>query len=114
MIKVNKNNFRQEVLESPQTVLVNFWAPWCGLCFMLNPILSQIESQCNEHLKIVSINADDNFQLANNYRLKNLPTLILINSGKTIHRFEGFQSREDIYAKINQTIFNSLPKSART
>jgi thioredoxin 1 len=79
---------------------------------MLNPILNRIESQWHEHLKIVSINADNNFQLASDYRLNNLPTLILINSGKVIHRLEGFQSREDIYMTINQAMSKFFPESA--
>ena len=112
MITVNQNNFQQEVLESQQTVLINFWAPWCSLCVMLNPMLNKIESQWSEHLKIVSINADDNFQLANIYRLSNLPTLIVINSGNVIHRLEGFHSREDIYNTINQAMSKLLPESA--
>ena len=112
MIKVNQNNFQQEVLESPQTVLINFWAPWCSLCIMLNPILNQIESQWSEHLKIVSINADDNYQLASIYRLSNLPTLIVFNNGNVVHRLEGFHNREDIYNTIHQTMVKILPESA--
>jgi thioredoxin 1 len=112
MITVNQNNFQEEVLESPQTVLINFWAPWCSLCIMLNPILNKVESQWSEHLKIVSINADDNYQLASFYRLNNLPTLIFLNSGNVIHRLEGFQSREDIYNTIHQAMAQILPESA--
>lgn len=112
MISVNKNTFKQQVLESSQTVLVNFWAPWCGLCLMLNPILMKLESEWEEQLTIASINADQNLQLANDYKLRNLPTLILVHRGEIIHRIEGFHNREDIYQTFNHFLSNLLPKSA--
>ncbi|MGI0479418.1 thioredoxin family protein [Geminocystis sp. CENA526] len=112
MISVTQTTFNQEVLQSSQPVLVNFWAPWCGLCLMLNPILNKIQSEWQEQLKIVSINADQNLSLANSYRLRNLPTLLLINRGEVIHRLEGFHSREDLYNSMNNIMLTLSPKSA--
>ncbi|HIK37188.1 MAG: thioredoxin family protein [Geminocystis sp.] len=112
MTPVNQKNFNQQVLQSSKIVLVNFWAPWCGLCLMLNPILAQIESRWREELKVVSINADENLQLANRHRLRNLPTLILYNRGEIIHRFEGFHSREDLYQTVDQIVSSLVLESA--
>ena len=108
MISVNQFTFRQQVLESSHIVLLNFWAPWCGLCLMLNPILSKLESEWAGKLTIASINADQNLQLANDYKLRNLPTLILLDKGKIIHRLEGFHNREDIYNTFKSIMSHKL------
>ncbi len=112
MILINENEFKTEVLESCQLVLGNFWAPWCGLCLMLNPILQKLESQWQEELKIVSINADQNLKLATTYRLSSLPTLILWDRGSIIHRFEGFNGREELYHTVNNLMISLTVKSA--
>lgn len=112
MISINEKTFRQEVLESSDTVLINFWAPWCGLCIMLNPILNTLESQWQGQLKVININADQNLLLANSYQLRNLPTLILLHRGEIIHRLEGFQTREELYHRMSNIMLDLMPKSA--
>ncbi len=97
MLSVDEISFAQVVLDSPVPVLVNFWAPWCGLCRLVTPILSQVQTQWQGNLQIVNINADNNFRLATTYRLKSLPTLLLFEKGQVIYRLESFQSREDLH-----------------
>ncbi|QLE57893.1 co-chaperone YbbN [Nostoc sp. TCL26-01] len=102
VLSVSERTFTQEVLESPVPVLVNFEAPWCGLCRIIHPLLLQFQSQCGEHIKLVGINADDNFKLSNTYRLKSLPTLLLIENGVVRHRLEGFRGRDDLRLALEE------------
>ncbi|WP_035800607.1 thioredoxin family protein [Crocosphaera chwakensis] len=112
MLSVNNQNFAHVVLESPKPVLVNFWAPWCGLCLLINPFLQKIQKEWDSPLEVVSINADQNFQLANTYRLKNLPTLILFNEGKIIYRIEEIKGRDELIQQLHRIKMNTWPQSA--
>ena len=112
MLSVNNRNFSHVVLESPNPVLVNFWAPWCGLCLLINPFLTKIQREWDGSLDVVSINADQNFQLANTYRLKNLPTLILFHEGRIIHRIEGITGRDELIQQLHRCRVNGVSKSA--
>jgi thioredoxin 1 len=92
---VNQVTFNQEVLNSSIPVLVNFWAPWCGLCHLVTPTVSELQAQWSGELKVVNINADENLFLASTYRLTSLPTLVLFDRGVILHRAEQFSSRDD-------------------
>ncbi len=96
VLSVSERTFTQEVLESPIPVLVNFGAPWCGLCRIIQPLLLQFQAQCGQEIKLVGINADDNFKLSTTYRLKSLPTLLVIEKGVVKQRVEGFSGRDDL------------------
>ena len=101
VLSVNERTFTQEVLKSPIPVLVHFWAPWCGLCRMISPQLIRFQTTWGEKVKIVGINADDNFKLAHTYRLTTLPTLILFADGHILHRLDRFQSRDEISTALD-------------
>jgi thioredoxin 1 len=96
VLSVSERTFTQEVLESQVPVLVNFEASWCGLCRIIHPLLLQFQAQCGNEIKLVTINADQNFKLSNTYRLKTLPTLLLIEKGIVKQRLEGFRGRDDL------------------
>ncbi len=101
MLSVNERNFSQEVLDASTPVLVNFWAPWCGLCHLIVPQLVQFQSDWDGHLKLVGVNADESLKLASTYRLKTLPTLILLERGKVLHRIDCFLGREDLRRSLD-------------
>lgn len=119
VLSVSERTFTQEVLESPIPVLVNFGAPWCGLCRIIHPMLLQFQAQCSDQIKLVGVNADENFKLSITYRLKSLPTLILIENGKSRQRLEGFGGRDDLLQaleeiKLNYTNRPKTDKIAKT
>lgn len=100
LLTVNQATFNQEVLGSSVPVLVNFWAPWCGVCRMVGPMLSELKSTWGEHIKLVSINADENLKLANTYKLTSLPTVILFDQGDLQCRLDYFKNRDDFQAAV--------------
>jgi len=102
VLSVNEQTFTQEVLASPIPVLVHFWAPWCGLCRNIEPLLSQFQSQCGHRIKVVGINADENFKLANSFRLTTLPTLILLEDGHPQRRWDTLRGREELRAELEK------------
>ncbi|MGF1538501.1 MAG: thioredoxin family protein [Elainellaceae cyanobacterium] len=104
--RVNEGTFEEDVLGSRSPVLVHFLAPWCGLCRLLDPMLIQLKSEWGGQLKLVTVNADDNLKLANAYRLRSLPTLVLFDQGKVVHRVEDFCTNDDLQLALGN--FNNL------
>lgn len=93
---ISEQSFNHEVLESTTPVLVNFWAPWCGICRLITPLLSRFQADWGTQVKIVSINADESLKLSSTYRLTTLPTLLFFDNGKVIHRIDSFHGRDDL------------------
>ncbi|RMF25566.1 MAG: thioredoxin, partial [Cyanobacteria bacterium J083] len=100
LLAVNEKNFLAEVIQSQKPVLVHFRAPWCGICYVIEPYLIKLQDDQQIDIKIVSVNADENFKLANTYRLKDLPTILLFEQGKLISRLEGFENRQLFREKL--------------
>lgn len=104
---VDERTFTQEVLESSTPVLVNFWAPWCGLCRCIDPLLARLQAVWGQQIKLVRVNADESLKLAADYQLTTLPTLLLFESGQLRYRLDSFHGQEDLRAAI-ETIYSSL------
>ena len=92
----NEQAFKTEVLQASTPVLVHFWAPWCGLCRIIDPVLERARSEFGDRFKLVGINADENLHLASNYRITSLPTVLLFQEGKLLHRLEGLTRKEQV------------------
>ncbi|HEY9632197.1 MAG TPA: thioredoxin domain-containing protein [Coleofasciculaceae cyanobacterium] len=112
VLSLNDRTFKQEVLESSLPVLVDFSAPWCGLCRVIQPLLREFQSEWSGQVKLVRINADENLKLATTYRIKSLPTLLFFEEGQVIQRFDHFYGRDDVRMALKQLMVSSLPKSA--
>ena len=102
--EVNDNNFQAEVLESDTPVLVDFWAPWCGPCRMVAPVLEEIAQEKGDALKIVKLNTDENQQTAIAYEVLSIPTLILFKNGQIAKKVIGAYPKRKLEAELDPVL----------
>ena len=100
VIHLNAESFEKEVLQSDIPVLVDFWAPWCGPCKMLGPIIEEI-AESVDHVKICKLNTDEADQIAIRYRVMSIPTLILFKNGHPVATSIGLKSKSEILQFLN-------------
>lgn len=99
VITVTKENFQSEVLESDKTVLIDFWAEWCGPCRMLSPVVDEIANE-KPDVKVCKVNVDNEPELATQFGVMSIPTLVVIKDGKVQSQSVGVQPKNNILAML--------------
>ena len=98
-VNISKNNFQEEVLNSDKKVLLDFWAPWCGPCRSVLPIVEEIAEEYDD-IKVCKINVDEQIELASQYRVMSIPTLVVMENGREVKRATGARSKGNILAML--------------
>ena len=98
-ININKNNFRNEVLDSEKPVLLDFWASWCGPCRMVSPIVDEIATERGD-IKVGKVNVDEERELAGQFGVMSIPTLVVIKGGKVVNQMVGARPKSQILAML--------------
>jgi thioredoxin 1 len=102
--EISSNNFDSEVVKSNLPVLVDFWAPWCGPCRMVSPVVEAISKDFEGKLKAVKVNTDENTEIAGQFGITGIPTLIFFKGGQEVDRVVGFMPKERLTDKVNAVL----------
>ena len=99
-IKITRENFEREVLQSDKPVLIDFWAPWCGPCRMLSPVISEIAEEYKGNIKVGKVNVDEEEELAAIFRVSSIPLLVVMKDGKVVNSAVGVRPKEQIVGML--------------
>jgi thioredoxin 1 len=100
--KVDKSSFEESVLKSDKPILVDFWAEWCGPCKSLGPILDEVASEVGEKAQVLKCNVDENSELAQEYGIRGIPTMIFFKNGEAAKTLVGVQTKDEIKKTLEE------------
>ena len=103
-VTVTDATFATDVERSPLPVLVDAWAPWCGPCRMIAPVIDELAAELAGRLRVVKLNVDDNPQTASRFNLRSIPTLLVIKDGREVDRLVGVQPKQEIARRLEKVI----------
>ena len=101
-LDINDSTFEQEVINSSELTIVDFWAPWCGPCRKLGPVLDEVAQEFVGKIKVVKLNTDENLKTAKDYSVSGLPTLLMFKDGQAVERLVGLMPKTSIVSNIEK------------
>ena len=103
-LQLTDDSFDQEVLKSPEPVLVDFWAPWCGPCRMLAPVVEELAKEYTGKVRVAKLNTDEHPNSASRYKIAAIPTLLFFKGGKVVEQLVGVHSKADIKKTLDTLV----------
>ncbi len=101
-VDVNDGNFQTEVIEADKLTIVDFWAPWCGPCRKLGPILDEIAGDFTDKVKVVKVNTDENMKTAKEFSISGLPSILIFKNGEAVERLVGLMPKSTLVSNIEK------------
>jgi thioredoxin 1 len=105
-LEVTDASFEQEVKQSSVPVLVDFWAPWCGPCKSLSPVIDELATEYAGKVKVVKVNTDDNIKTAQDFRISGIPSLLVFKNGQLVEQLVGLQKKSALSAVLDKHLTN--------
>jgi len=104
VMEINDSNFDQEVMKSDKLTLVDFWAPWCGPCRMIAPVMDELSKDYDGKVKFTKVNVDDNPSTASTFGIRGIPTIVFVKNGEVVDQVVGAVPKSELEKAINSSL----------